>query len=88
MIDELYDSVLSITNQIGYIDRIENLDGDYKSLLRWSTNNIFKHNHKLPELWLGRYNPPYPIITFSHDNFFRVPFSALITKEGKLIDIY
>lgn len=77
MIDELYDSVLSITNQTGYIDKISELE-DKKSLLRWSSNNLFSHNnHKI-------YNPNYPIKVFSHDEFFRVPFSCLITQDGTI----
>jgi len=88
MIDELYDSVLSITNQSGYIDRVEQLDDDNKSLLRWSSNNLFKHNYKLPQLWLKRYNPPYPVIVFSYDSLIRAPFSNLISEEGQLINIY
>jgi len=80
MIDELYDSVLSITNQTGYIDRISEKE-DKKSLLRWSSNNLFKYNtHKI-------YNPNYPIKVFSHDEFFRVPFSCLIKEDGTIINI-
>lgn len=77
MIDELYDSVLSITNQTGYIDKISEME-DKKSLLRWSTNNLFKHNnYKI-------YNPNYPIKVFSHDNLFRIPFSCMIKENGTI----
>lgn len=80
MIDELYDSVLSITNQTGYIDKISELE-DKKSLLRWSSNNLFPHNnHKI-------YNPNYPIKVFSHDELFRAPFSCLIKEDGTVINL-
>ena len=75
MIDELYDSILSITNELGYIDKISSLE-DKKSLLKWSSNNLFKfNNYKI-------YNPNYPIKVFTHDEHFRTPFSCLITKNG------
>ena len=80
MIDELYDSVLSITNQTGYIDKISGLE-DKKSLLRWSSNNLFPHNnHKI-------YNPNYPIKVFSHDELFRAPFSCIIKEDGTIINL-
>ena len=44
MIENLYDSVLSFTNQSGYIDKILELP-DSKSLLRWSSNNMFPYNN-------------------------------------------
>lgn len=77
MIDELYDSVLSITSEIGYIDRISELEEN--SLLRFSSNNLFSfNNYKI-------YNPKYSIKVFSHDDYFRVPVSCLI-KDGGVID--
>jgi hypothetical protein len=77
MIDELYDSVLSITNQTGYLDKISELE-DKKSLLKWSSNNIFPHsNYKI-------YNPNYPTKVFSYDNHFRAPFSTIIKEDGTL----
>jgi len=77
MIDDLYDSVLSITSQTGYIDKITQLEGK-KSLLRWSSNNLFSFNdHKI-------YKPNYPIKVFSHDEYFIVPFSCLIKQDGTI----
>ena len=76
MIEELYDSVLSITNQTGYIDKVCELDK--KSLLRWSANNLFQHStYKI-------YNPNYPIKVFSHDLLLRAPFSTLIKEDGTI----
>jgi hypothetical protein len=80
MIEELYDTVLSITNETGYIDRIS--VSEEKSLLRWSTNNLFPFN-----TW-NIYNPPYTVIVFSHDEFFRTPFSCLIKEDGTYENIY
>lgn len=77
MIDELYDSVLSITNQTGYLDKISELE-DKKSLLRWSSNNLFHFNsYKI-------YNPNYPVKAFSHDFLMRAPFSTIIKEDGTL----
>ena len=81
MIEELYDTVLSITNETGYIDRIAERQ-DSKSLLRWSTNNLFHFN-----TW-NIYNPPYSVIVFSHDEFFRAPFSCIIKEDGTYENIY
>jgi len=81
MIEELYDSVLSITNQTGYLDRIR--EKDSKSSLRWSTNNKFN----LPLKW-SYVKPPYNIVAFSHDDFFRSPFATIINENGELDNIY
>jgi hypothetical protein len=81
MIDELYDSILSITNETGYLDEIMNIE-DKKSLLRWSSNNLFKHNE-------GRHliKPNFPLKVFSHDDFFRVPFTCIIKEDGTINNI-
>jgi hypothetical protein len=81
MIENLYDSVLSFTNQSGYIDKILELP-DSKSLLRWSSNNMFPYNNG--NSICNIHNPNYPTIVFSHDEFFRVPFSALIKEDGTI----
>ena len=81
MIEELYDSVLSITNQTGYINRVTQIENS-KSLLRWSTNNMFHFN-----TW-NIYNPPYTVITFSHDDYFVSHFSNLIKEDGTYENIY
>ena len=80
MIEELYDSVFSITNQTGYLDRIS--EKDSKSFLRWSTNNKFNHPTKF-----SIYNPPYVVIAFSHDDFFRQPFASKINEDGVLDNV-
>jgi len=80
MIDDLYDSVLSITNQTGYLDRINDLN--IKSPLIWSFNN----NQQLCGWDIS--NPPYTIIIFSHDNNFITPFSSLIHEDGIYENIY
>jgi len=80
MIEELYDTILSITNETGYIDFVSQTN--QKSLLRWSTNNQFHFN-----TW-NIYNPPYPVIMFSHDEYFRTPFSCLIKEDGTYENIY
>ena len=80
MIEELYDSVLSITNQSGYLDRV--YEKDSKSFLRWSTNNKFN----IPNKWHYS-NPPYRIIAFSHDDFFRAPFASVINEDGTLDNV-
>lgn len=79
MIDELYDSVLSITNKTGYILRVGEVNK--KSLLRWSSNNLFNFNN------CSIYNPNYPIKVFSHDEFFVTPFSCLIKEDGTIDNI-
>ena len=81
MIEELYDSILSITNQIGYIDK--ELETNSKSLLCWSTNVNFGFNK-----WSFYNPPPYTVITFSHDNFFRAPYSCIIKEDGTYENIY
>jgi hypothetical protein len=75
MIDELYDSILSITNQLGYIDKVSEVE-DKNSLLRWSSNNLFQHSsYKI-------YSPNYPVKVFSHDELIKAPFSCIITEDG------
>jgi hypothetical protein len=79
MIDELYDSVLSVTNQTGYIDRISELNKN--SLLRFSSNNLFNYNnYKI-------YTPKYTVKVFSHDNHFKTPFACLIKDNGVIDNI-
>lgn len=80
MIEELYDSVLSITNQTGYLDRIYHKES--RSHLRWSSNNKFN----LPLTW-SYTKPPYNVIAFSHDDFFRTPFSSVINERGEIDNV-
>jgi hypothetical protein len=77
MIDELYDSVLSISDKLGYLDKVTEFD-DKKSLLKWSSNNLFTFNtYKI-------YKPNYPIKAFSHDICFKVPYSTIIKEDGTI----
>lgn len=80
MIEELYDSVFSIVNQTGYLDRAN--EKDSKSFLRWSTNNKFNHPTKF-----SIYKPSYRVIAFSHDDFFRQPFTSIINEDGTLDNV-
>jgi hypothetical protein len=73
MIDELYDSVLSIANQTGYLDITEQKD----SLLRWSGNRDLPH---IPKINMA--NPPYPVKVFSHDFLINSPYSYIIDEFG------
>jgi hypothetical protein len=65
MIDSLYDNVLSISNEIGYIDFLEN-NPEFTSPLRFSVNyKIFKNID----------DKDYPIVGFGYCDVFRTPFS-------------
>lgn len=77
MIEELYDTVLSITNQSGFLDRIETKN--HRSPLLWSSN--FKFNSPTN---FSHIKPPYDVAVFSHDNFLRVPFTSIIKEDGNI----
>lgn len=72
MVGNLYDSVLSIMNQTGYIDRVK--ERGVKSLLRWSSSELFSFNKE-------KRNVIYSIIAFSHDDFFRAPHVYLVKED-------
>lgn len=79
MIDEIYDNVLSLSNQIGYIDFINNTN--QQNPLKWLYNNNFNFNSIL-------HKRDYPIAVLSFDEFFRAPFSNYINKDGIIEHIY
>jgi hypothetical protein len=69
MIENLYDDVLSLLNESGYLDYVE----INKSLLQHK-NKITKNNLEIN----------YSIVIFSHDTSdFRIPFKY-ITKNGDI----
>ena len=79
MIDELYDNVISISNQIGYIDMVNGFrENDY---LRWSSNKIFNFDN----IHVKR---QYPLSVLSYDNFFRSPFCIVFNEDGTITNIY
>ena len=69
MIENLYDSVLSITQETGYLERI--LRTHYPNPLRWSENKNLIQDISLTQI-------EYPVIAFSHDEFFYTPAQLVI----------
>ena len=79
MIDEIYDNVLSLSNQIGYIDYCEETNS--LNPLRWSYNTNFNFKEK-------SLIKQYPVAVLSFDTFFRAPFSDYIGDDGVFQHIY
>lgn len=81
MIEDLYDSIVSISNEMGYLDKVSEVE-DGRSLLKWSSNFKFRHNTNLK-----MYNSRYPVKVFSHCDSFRDSFSYIIKEDGTLNDV-
>lgn len=64
MIPDLYDSVLSLLNEIGYLDY---------EFTKESKLTIPKN--------LDAKKINYPIVGFTYDTFFRIPYKCLIYKD-------
>ena len=75
MIENLYDSVLSITQESGYLDRLKHTGKS--SPLFWSQNRHLTGNYLLKF--------KYPVIGFSHDTFFYTPVCTLINENREIV---